>query len=148
MQAFKIWLTFTFHISSSLKVKSNGVIGLEIWFPVSVYIGKHLHISLRLAVIGTWKFVANPPCVLSMGQNSPHTPPPPFTITAGRFLLNSNHFITVSEGRLSRTMKSTGYIKYFLDIMLTHIHTYAELARFNNTWTHKSTDERHTETNW
>ena len=55
----------------SLKIKSEGAIGLPIYDFLLMCNSKFMSISHRLAAIGAWKFL----CYLfSLGQNSDHTP--------------------------------------------------------------------------
>ena len=60
-----------FDLSESLKVKSNGAVGLPIYDFLLVSNSNHMSISHRLGVIATWKFFSY---LLSLGQN--FAPPP------------------------------------------------------------------------
>ncbi len=75
----------TFDLSSSLKVKSNGAVGLSIYDFLLVSNNKYMSNSHHLGVIAAWKFFSY---VLSLGPNFDTHPPSPIpTLTPGYFFL-------------------------------------------------------------
>ena len=74
-----------FDLSRSLKVKSNGAVGLPIYEFLLVSNSNYMSNSHRLGVIGTRKFSSY---LLSLGPNfdlHPQPTPTPPTVTPGRF---------------------------------------------------------------
>ena len=97
-----------FDLSRSLKVKSNGAGGLPIYDFLLVSNSNYMYNLYRLGVIATQNFFSY---LLSLGPNFDHHHPTP-TLTLGRFLLKSNHFIPGSKGSLPLKMKLIGEILF------------------------------------
>ncbi len=116
-----------FDLSRSLKVRSNGAVGLPIYDFLLMSNSNYVSNWHRLGVRATQNFFLLSLIIRTKFRHS-HTCPFPGAIFCSDFFSKSNGFVPGSEGRLPPKMKLIGSV-FFLNILLTDTQTQSKKPR-------------------